>query len=262
MRPESWTRPAGASPVWVIAGEPSSRPRFVVERRRAERGVKSLFGGSKRAGRSAIRRESCSLVTFTTGEPSRSCHGEGPRPTYRRSGGAPGRVPPGYGERHVRMVWFGTGEARLPSLVSKDRSYKPMVKSSGGKRESDGAIVLMIAARNAAGGKGPDFGHVGNGAKCKDMAGTARSNHPRRREPAVNVRQLQDRLWASAKQSPRPRCAVHDPRCADFPSGGSDNGRREGCVTMLRRPSVSCMPENGTYSSKGGCWKRSKGLFI
>ena len=160
------------------------------------------------------------------------------------------------------MVWFGTGEARLPSLVSKDRSYKPMVKSSGGKRESDGAIVLMIAARNAAGGKGPDFGHVGNGAKCKDMAGTARSNHPRRREPAVNVRQLQDRLWASAKQSPRPRCAVHDPRCADFPSGGSDNGRREGCVTMLRRPSVSCMPENGTYSSKGGCWKRSKGLFI
>ena len=54
----------------------------MIERLRAERGVKSLFGGSKCVGRSAIRRESCSLVTFTTGEPSRSCHGEGPCPTY------------------------------------------------------------------------------------------------------------------------------------------------------------------------------------
>jgi hypothetical protein len=36
-----------------------------------ERGVESLFGGSKRAG------WDCSLVTETIGEPSRSCHGEG-----------------------------------------------------------------------------------------------------------------------------------------------------------------------------------------
>ena len=82
VRPESWTRPVGASPTRVKAGKPGSRPRFVAERRRAERGVKSLFGGSKCAGRSAERRESCSLVTVTTREPSRSCHGEGSiRPT-------------------------------------------------------------------------------------------------------------------------------------------------------------------------------------
>ena len=81
LRPGNWTKPAGASPVRVIAGEPGSRPRFVVERRRAERGVESLFGGSKRAGRSATRRESCSLVKCTMGEPSRSFHGEGPCPT-------------------------------------------------------------------------------------------------------------------------------------------------------------------------------------
>ena len=82
LRPENWTRPAGASPVRVNAGTPGSRPRFVAERRRAERGVKSLFGGSKRAGRSAIRHEFCSLVTDTTEEPSRSRHGEGSiRPT-------------------------------------------------------------------------------------------------------------------------------------------------------------------------------------
>ncbi len=82
LRPESWTRPVGASPTRVMAGEPGSRPRFVTERWRADRGVKSLLGGSKRAGRSAIRRESCSLVTVTTREPSRSRPGEGSiRPT-------------------------------------------------------------------------------------------------------------------------------------------------------------------------------------
>jgi RNA-directed DNA polymerase len=113
-----------------------------------------------------------------------------------------GRVPSGYGERHVRTVRFGTGEARLRSLVSKDRSYKPMVKTSGAQRESDGVVVPLIAGRNPAGGKGPDFGHAGNGGKRKGMAGTARSNSPGGRRPVDNVRQLQNRLWAAAKQSP------------------------------------------------------------
>ena len=45
MRPESWSRLAGVSPVRVGTGAPGSRPRFVVERRRAERGVECLFGG-------------------------------------------------------------------------------------------------------------------------------------------------------------------------------------------------------------------------
>ncbi len=104
LRPGSWTKPAGVSPVRVVAGEPGSRPRFVVERWRAERGVKSLFGGSKHAGRSATRRESCSLVRLTMGEPSRSCHGEGRCSTDWRSGYAHRRVLPGYGERHVCTV--------------------------------------------------------------------------------------------------------------------------------------------------------------
>lgn len=159
LRLGSWIRPAGVSPVPVSAGAPGSRPRFVVERRRAERGVESLFGGSKRVG------WDCSLVTETIGEPSRSCHGEG----------------------HVRQSWFrigcggslrgietctrarsdhGTRETRLPSLVSKDRSYKPMAKSSGGQRESDGVVVVMIDVKlKASGAKGPDFGHGCVGGK-------------------------------------------------------------------------------------------------
>ena len=124
-----------------------------------ERGVESLFGGSKRAGCD------CSLVKVTIGEPSRSCHGEG----------------------HVRQSWFrigcggslrgtetctraksdrGTRETRLPSLVSKDRSYKPMVKSSGGQRESEGVVVVGIGVQNnAPGAKDPCFDHAFDGGK-------------------------------------------------------------------------------------------------
>jgi hypothetical protein len=147
------------SPVRVSAGAPGSRPRLVIERWLAERGVESLFGGSKRAG------WDCSLVRPTIGEPSRSCHGEG----------------------HVRQSWFrigcggslrgtetctrarsdhGTRETRLASLVSKDRSYKPMVKGSGGQRESEGVVVVRIGVQNnAPEAKGPCFDRVCRGGK-------------------------------------------------------------------------------------------------
>ncbi|HEX4633486.1 MAG TPA: group II intron reverse transcriptase/maturase [Gemmatimonadales bacterium] len=118
------------------------------------------------------------------------------------SGDALGRVPSGYGERHVRMVWFGTGEARLASLVSKDRSYKPVVKASGGQRESDGVVVPGRALRPLTPGKGPDFGHAGDEGKREGMAGSAPSIYPQGQHvPPVKVRQLQNRLWAAAKQS-------------------------------------------------------------
>jgi len=86
--------------------------------------------------------------------------------------------------------------------VSKDRRYKPVVKSDGGKRESDGVVVPLIAGMNPAGGKGPDFGHAGRGGKREGMAGTAQPNYPEGRHVApAKVRQLQNRLWAAAKQS-------------------------------------------------------------
>ena len=127
-----------------------------------------------------------------------------------RSGHAHCRVLSGYGERHVRMVWFGTGETRLCSFVSRGRSDKPVVKPGGVRRESDGVVVPVIAGMNPAGGKGPDFDHGGDEGKRKGMTGVVRSNYPTGRlsgaadrlvpDPA-NVRQLQNRLWAAAKQS-------------------------------------------------------------
>lgn len=83
-----------------------------------------------------------------------------------------------------------------------------MVKSEGGQRESDGVVVPLIAGRNPAGGKGPDFGHASGAGKRKGMTGTARSIYPGERsapaatiEPIDNVRKLQRKLWAAAKQS-------------------------------------------------------------
>ncbi len=111
-------------------------------------------------------------------------------------------------------AWFGhgTGEARLCSLVSKDRSDKPMVKSSGARRESDGVVVPKIAVSNAVGGKGPDFGHARGEGKRRGMTGTVRSNDLGGQSRPVDagaglvssvgkVRERQRKLWAVAKQS-------------------------------------------------------------
>ena len=97
-----------------------------------------------------------------------------------------------------------------------------MVKSSGGQRESEGAVVPVIGVQhNAPGGKGPHFDHAGGEGKREGMAGTARSSYPGGRVPAVlpwestvKVRQLQRKLWAAAKQSPE-RCfhALYDRIC-------------------------------------------------
>ncbi len=76
-----------------------------------------------------------------------------------------------------------------------------MVKPNGGKRESDGVVVLMSAGMNPAGGKDPDFGHAGNEGTSEGMAGTARPISPLGQPSQAKVRRLQNRLWAAAKQS-------------------------------------------------------------
>jgi len=97
-----------------------------------------------------------------------------------------------------------------------------MVKSSGGQRESEGAVVPLIGVQdNAPGGKGPHFDHASGEGKHQGMAGSP-VNYPGRSQPAVaglvpppapglrwadpaNVRELQRKLWAAAKQSPERR---------------------------------------------------------
>ena len=94
----------------------------------------------------------------------------------------------------------------------KDRMYEPMVKSSGGQRESEGAVVPSMGAKNnAPGGRGPCGGRVGGGGKREGIAGRSGPNHPPGRKPVDKVRQLQRRLWVAAKQHPGRRFhALHD----------------------------------------------------
>jgi len=98
-----------------------------------------------------------------------------------------------------------------------------MVKSGGGQRESERGVVPLIGVQhNAPGGKGPHFDRASGEGKRQGMAGIARSNHPGSRQAAVaglvpppvpgelradpvNVRELQRKLWAAAKQSPERR---------------------------------------------------------
>jgi hypothetical protein len=61
----------------------------------------------------------------------------------------------------------------------KDRWYKPMVKSGGGQRESEGAVVPVIGVHdNAPGGKGPHFDRVSEEGKRQGMTGFSWSNSP------------------------------------------------------------------------------------
>ena len=109
--------------------------------------------------------------------------------------------------RRDPSAWPASGE---------DRAYKPMVKSSGGQRESEGVVVPLIGVQqNAPGGKDPHFDHAWGEGKRQGMAGFARSNNPGGPQPVVveerlvpspvKVRELQRKLWAAAKQSPQRR---------------------------------------------------------
>jgi hypothetical protein len=249
------------SPVPVSTGAPGSRPQSRGEIPAAERGVESLFGGSKRAG------WDCSLVRLTIGEPSRSFHGEG----------------------HVCQSWFrigcggslrgtetctrarsdhGTWETRLASLVSKDRSYKPMAKSSGGQRESEGVVVVRIGVQNnAPGAKDPRFDRACVGRERQGMpAHQMRANHPDGRTPvepsasemaqgatrrSVAHAMPRCRLWAAAK---RPRgLSKHAKwfRWGDSPRAACSRRVFVGCVAASGRSSVSRVRENRTHGLKG-----------
>lgn len=164
LRPEDWTKPTGESLVRVSTGAPGSRPQPEGENPPAERGVKSLFGGSKSAGRSIKR--ILQPRQIHNGK-SRAAHVTAKAMSAAFDPEIVRRVFPGYGDRHALTVWFGTGETRLCGLSSgKDRSYKPMVKSSGAQRESERVVVPSIGVHdNAPGGKDPYFGRACEGGK-------------------------------------------------------------------------------------------------
>jgi len=123
------------------------------------------------------------------------------------------------------LVW-NRRDPSAPPASGKDPRYKPMVKSGGGQRKSDGVVVPLIGVQqNAPGGKGPDFDHARGVGKHRGMTGTARSNYLHGPSsvlltglnefpPVGGVRELQRKLWTAAKQSEGRRFhALYDRIC-------------------------------------------------
>src|SRR5437588_200998 len=110
-----------------------------------------------------------------------------------------------------------SGEARNtrdPSaqlLSGAGGSYKPMAKSSGVQRESEGIVVPQTVGEptgtkavknNAAGGKGPCGDQADVAGKYEGVAGKTEPKNPDGHKPSEKVRQLQRQLWVAAKRAP------------------------------------------------------------
>ena len=97
------------------------------------------------------------------------------------------------------------GPSRQPES-GRGGSYKPKAKSRAVERESEGTVVPQRAVgQNAAGGKGPYGGQTDRGGKREGMAGRTGPNDPHERKLVDKVRELQRRLWAAAKRTPKRR---------------------------------------------------------
>jgi group II intron reverse transcriptase/maturase len=92
-----------------------------------------------------------------------------------------------------------------PSALPSSRqggSYKAKPKSNAAQRESEGIVVpMMVAQKNAIGGKDPCGGRVDEAGKREGMAAKSGPNDPGRRSSGDKVQQLQRRLWIAAKRS-------------------------------------------------------------
>jgi len=110
-------------------------------------------------------------------------------------------------------------------------SYKRNAKSSGGQRESEGIVVLSIAATNtAAGGKGPCGGHAGSADTHEGMTGKTGSNHPEGFTLLDQVRHPQRRLGVAAKRFREPsgvRTMRRPERPLGKPCAGNPHARFE-----------------------------------
>ncbi len=133
---------------------------------------------------------------------SRSSRSGGVR--ERDLGGVGGAARGHGGERNTRDPSAQPGSGQRGA-------YKPKAKARAAQRESEGAVLLVIAAtNNAAGGKGPCGEHVGDARTREGMTGRTGSNSPGGREPIDKVRQLQRRLW-SRPSDPRSAAAMSCP---------------------------------------------------
>ena len=179
----SWHKPTGESPVPASVGAPGSRSqasrgdlRVRAGRRKPVRRREPRSGEQARGPQHEVK--PAASTDLQSG--SRAAHVTA---KAKSAAGVPKlAADPGgvLGAAHVQ------GEARNtrdPSAQPQSRqsvSNKPKAKSARAQRQSEGIVVLNVAAQaaatkaarhNAAGGKGPCGGHVAGACKRKGMAG-------------------------------------------------------------------------------------------
>jgi RNA-directed DNA polymerase len=201
--------PAGASPVSVSIGAPSSRPAAEGETPTAEAGYRKRASQQKLISEEQARGPQHEVKPAASTEEqseSRAGHFAAKAASTTR---APKHGVDLGGVEGAARVQGSSRNTRDPSAQPTswlDDANRPSAKGGIAQRKSDGVIVpTRIAPHNAIGGKGHERGRVVDEGKRKGMAGTTGPNSPARHVPRVNVRQLQRRLWAAAKQSPERR---------------------------------------------------------
>ena len=149
------TNPAGESPVRVSAGAPGSRPQVSDREVRAQAGCRKPLRRERARGPQHEVKPAASTHSQWR---SRAAHVTAKaKSAAQETGRESAAGPPGVGG--VARVQGFVRNRRGPSASPSSRpggSYKPKVKSSAAQRESEGAIVLLMAAeQNAVEGKGP-----------------------------------------------------------------------------------------------------------
>jgi hypothetical protein len=244
--------PTGASPVPVGAGAPGSRSQVRGEIHVARAGRQEPLrreqerGPQHEVNPAASKEKQCE---------SRAAHVMA-KATLDAPGPGQIRAPSLAGVRGAARAQGHVRNTRDPSALPSSRqarSYKPKAKSGRAQRESEGFVVpLIVATKNAAGGKGPCFGHARSEGKREGMAAMSGPNYPDARTCDVQVRQPQRELWAGAerRRSSRQRANEH---------GRGDarpcvRGRGDHVVVQApsRRPSASRVREIRKHGLKGG----------
>ncbi len=199
-RPGNWDDPAGASPARVSTGAPGSRlqPRGEIPEAAAER-RKPLRWEQERGPQHEVNPAASSEEQ----RESRAEHVAAKATSAARDAGAAGAagLPGVLGTARAQGSCRDRRDPSARPTSGEGRPYKPMAKSGGVQRESEGAVVpAMAVKKNAAGGKGPCSGHAGGGGKGEGMVRTAGPNHPGGLVPIDKVRRLQRKLYGAAKQ--------------------------------------------------------------
>ena len=197
--------PAGASPVSVSAGAPSSRPQAPGETPVAQAGCQKPL--RRKPARGPQHQVKPAASTESPSESRTDHFAVKATSAIPQSGGA--RVAGLGGVEGAARVHGEERNTRGPSappLSRQSDSYKPMVKASRAQRASEGTVVVTrLATNNVSGAKGPCGGHAGRASTREGMTGTPGSNSPGGPASSDKVRQLQRRLWVAAKH---PRSAA------------------------------------------------------